>query len=464
MPKKTNKSKAGSDKLLEAHLAEQLGDGSARTSNADLEAKVIGAAFKRPSELQSIVSYLTADDFSDPRNKVFFNYIHDCYRSGKYPDAEVCIANALRNPDYEIEPEHYKDAMARCMEGDNSLDIQSACGVIHDLYVVRNLLGLAKRIEANVAQGKSSSDIVAQAETIFKTLSTDLYADDTLKDIDQLVDGLKGGWDEFLNPSVKAIPSPWSDLNGYIGGWKPGYFYIVGARPGVGKSVFLAQSAYHAALYDPSFKIAVFSHEMDGLDIWQRILCAQVGVLSDDFNQSSLSQSDKDRLTEYYQRSARRNIYISDKGGKTPLSLRSEVARFKAKHGRIDLVLIDYIQLMHVPGSKASERTQEVGSISRAIKSMSMEFNVPIIAAAQLNREFVKVGKDNRPSLADLRESGSLEQDPDVVIFPHRPSMNWTKPTPAPDDLFIIAKQRRGRTGDVVVEYKGSNYMFVQKM
>ena len=78
MPKKTNKSKAGSDKLLEAHLAEQLGDGSARTSNADLEAKVIGAAFKRPSELQSIVSYLTADDFSDPRNKVFFNYIHDC--------------------------------------------------------------------------------------------------------------------------------------------------------------------------------------------------------------------------------------------------------------------------------------------------------------------------------------------------------------------------------------------------
>lgn len=251
-------------------------------------------------------------------------------------------------------------------------------------------------------------------------------------------------------------------MNDYIGGFKPKQLYVVGARPGVGKSAALAQIAYHAALYDPSYKIAVFSHEMDGLDIWQRIICAQVGVSSEDFNVGSLSPDDKNRIREYYRKAARRNMYLSDRGGKTPMALRSELARFKSKHGRLDMVLVDYLQLMSVPGSKASERTQEVTKISNSLKSICMEMEVPLIVAAQLGREFQKKGgADARPQLSDLRESGSIEQDADVVLFPHRPSMNWTKPTPPPDDEFIIAKQRRGRTGIIPVKYIGSQFKFV---
>jgi len=464
MPKKQNKKLAGSDKLLEAHLSETLGDGSSRTTNPSLEFRYIGTAFKRPSELQSITSLVSADDFSDPRNKVFFTYLRDCYKSGRYPDTDVCLATAIRNTEFEIEESDYREALSKCLEGDSSLDIESASGIIHDLYVVRKLLGLAKRIEANVVQGKSSADVVAQAETIFKSLSTDLYSEETLKDIDELVESLPGGLEEYLQPSTNAIPTPWPDLNDYIGGFKPKQLYVIGARPGVGKTAFLVQAAYHAALYDPSFKIALFSLEMDSLDVWQRVLCAQVGITSDDFNQGALSKDDKERIREYYRKAARRNIYMSDRGGKTPMSLRSEIARFKAKHGRIDLVGVDYLQLQKIPGSKSSERTQEVGAIAKALKEMSMEFSVPIIVSAQTGRDYQKKGgQEARPSLVDLRESGDIEACADVVIFPYRPSMGWTKPTPPPDDEFIIAKHRRGKCGSIPVKYIGSQFKFVSK-
>ena len=464
MSNKKNKKNISDSFLLEASLREQLGDGSSRTANPELEFRYIGTAFKRPSELQSITSLVSADDFSDPRNKVFFKYLRECYKSGRYPDWDVCLATAIRDSEFEIEESDYRDAVSKCMDGDASLDVESASGIIHDLYVVRKLLGLAKRIEANVAQGKSSADVVAQAESIFKSLSTDSYSEETLKDIDQLIEALPGGMEEYLQPSANCIPSPWSDLNGYIGGFKPKQLYIIGARPGVGKSAALAQIAYHAALSDPGYKIVAFSHEMDGLDIWQRIICAQVGVSSEDFNLGMLSSDDKRRIREYYTKAARRNMYLSDRGGKTPMALRSELARFKSRHGRIDMVLIDYLQLMSIPGSKASERTQEVSKISKSLKDVAMEMNVPVIVAAQLSREFQKKGgTEARPSLADLRESGSIEQDADCVIFPHRPSMNWTKPTPPPDDEFIVAKQRRGKTGVIPVKYIGSQFKFVSK-
>ncbi len=459
---KKQKKKQGEDKLLEAHLSETLGDGSSRTNNWDLECRYIGTAFKRPSELQSITSLVSADDFADPRNKVFFRFLRDCYKSGKYPDYDVCLATAIRDNEFEIEASDYRDALNKCLEGDASLDIESASGIIHDLYVVRKLLGLAKRIEANVAQGKSSADVVAQAETIFKSLSTDLYSEETLRDIDELIDNLAGGMEEYLQPATKSIPTPWPDLNDYIGGFKPKQLYIIGARPGVGKTAFLVQAAYHAALYDPAFKVALFSLEMDALDVWQRILCAQVGITSDDFNQGALSKEDKEHIREYYRKAARRNIYMSDRGGKTPMALRSEVARFKAKHGRIDMLLVDYLQLQKIPGSKSSERTQEVGAIAKSLKEIAMEFAIPVIVSAQTSREYLKKGgQESRPSLPDLRESGDIEACADVVIFPYRPSMGWTKTTPPPSDEFIIAKHRRGKCGEVQVKYIGSQFKFV---
>lgn len=444
---------------VQADIAETLGDNTYGSRNPQLEQRIIGVCFRRPSELQTISACLTPDDFSDPRYRVFFEYVDKAYKGGKYPDREVCLATAKRRQDSEIEPEDYEEALRTAIEKEVEIDVEAACHEIHDLCVVRKLMGFAKRLQANISEGRSSSELIGGAEEVLRRISTDAYTGDSLLNIDQVVASSPLGIAEFTDPPLDGIPSPIAGLNEMIQGFRPGQLVIIGARPGQGKSAALCQIGYFAA--ENHFDAYLFSHEMSTFDNWTRVFCQKMGLLSQDFLHRSLTQQEKDRVKEFIGKSAARNFYISDRGGKTPLALRAELARIRARRGKVDMVLVDYLQLMHVPG-RGGNRYQEVSEISRSLKQIAMEFNTRMIVAAQLNRQIDTRQGDIKPQLSDLKESGSIEQDADLVIFPHSPGQYLKKKdgVPPPDDLLIVAKQRRGPTGEVKCKFRREYFRF----
>lgn len=455
------KNKGNADNLA-AEIQESLGDGTLKSKAPNLEKRIIGICFNRPSELQVITNSLQAEDFSDPRYKVFFNYIKLVYASGKLPDREVCLTTANRSSEFEIEEDDYQAAMDAAVQSEGDLDIEQACHQLHDLFVVRRMLGFAGKVTANIAEGKTSYEIVGQAEEFIKQVSGHILVTDTLDDIDSLLKKTPRGIAELTDPPKDGVKTPIPELNDYLYGFRPGQFYILGARPSVGKSSLLAQFAGYAA-GNQNCDTFIFSHEMSSWDFWAR-LCCQVGIVrSNDILHGTLTDEEKSVINDYIKNKAPRNLFISDLGGKTPLSLRSELARIKARRGAVGLVCIDYLQLMNAHG-RYENRNQEVSAISRSLKLLSKEFNCRVIAAAQLSRQSEnRQGTDGRPQLSDLRDSGSLEQDADVVMFLHRPSLNWKGKNggPPPDDEIIVAKQRRGRTGIIKCKYQGEYYRFV---
>lgn len=456
--------KSKSNVNVSADIAESLGLGSYRTASPVLEKKVIGICFRRPSELQVITSNLTAEDFSDPRYRVFFSYVAATYASGRLPDIDVCLTTALRSSDYEIETEDYQAAITSALGADLDGDTEAACHEIHDLHVQRRLLGLARRIEGNISDGRPSADLISQAEEFIRKISGEAVGADTLMDIDALIASSPRGIGEFLDPQSDGIPSPWPTINSLIYGFRPQHFYVIGARPAVGKTLALCQIAYHAAKL--KHRVCFFSLEMSAWDLWVRIFCSEMGLGSTDFMHRQLTDKEKDRVRDFIRDDASRTLLISDKGGRTPLSMRSEITRNIARYGHVDMVCVDYLQLMDFPG-KSKDRFQEVSAISRAIKSMAMDLNTRFIVAAQLNRMIdSRANVDNTPRLSDLKDSGSIEQDADVVIFPNRPAMYTKKKDgiPPPDDELIVSKQRRGPIGKAVVKFQGEHYRFLEQV
>ena len=446
-----------------ATIAESFGDGTFRTKNVDVERQILYQCFRKPFNLQIVTANLTPEDFSDVRHKAFYNYILSTAWQGRYPDVTVCLATAKRSTEFEVEPDDYESGMRDILEASSELDVEAACHLVHDLYIVRKILGFAKRIDSNISEGADTAELIGHAEEFIRGVAGDSIKANTLKTIDELVALQPRGLDDFVEKPRNGILSPWEMLNQYIYGFQPGKLVIIGARPGGGKSALLCQIAYEAASRGNS--TLFYSHEMWSVDMWTRIFCQQVGVRSDDFTHSSLSPEEKERVKEFIRHAAPRSLRISDSGGRTPLSLRAELSRFKSKHGNPDMVLIDYLQRMKCP-NKSGNRFQEVSEISRALKDISMEFNTRMIVAAQVSRVAEnRPGGDNRPQMSDLRESGDIEADADLIIFPHRPSLHWKKTgVPAPDDELIIAKNRQGRVGVIKMEYQGSYYRFLEKV
>ncbi len=445
---------------VEAAILEALGDGSIKSKSLPCERRIIAACFQRKAELEVICSNVQPEYFSDPRHKTFFSYVAKTFFSGKIPDIDVCLSQAGRSQEFDIDPEDYASGLREALDGGSECELEAICHELRNLYTVRRLLGFAKRISSSIDDGTPSVELIGQAEESLRKITVDVITDDTLLNLDQIIASSPIGVNEFLDPPRNGIPTPWPTINDYTGGWKPGQMVTIGARPGIGKSSFLCQALYSAAAM--GHFVVLFSLEMNAFDIWTRIFCDQVGVKSSDFMHRQLSSQEKDRIQDFIKNAAPRSLLISDKGGRTPLSMRSELARIQAKYGKIAMVGVDYIQLMTNPGKK--NRVEEIGSISTFLKRTSMDFDTRMLVAAQLNRLMDNRPGDDKPKLSDLKDSGSIEQDSDIVFLLHRPGMT-KKPKDGivlPDEV-MIAKQRRGRVGMIPMDYQGEYYRFVER-
>ncbi|MGE0688488.1 MAG: replicative DNA helicase, partial [Dehalococcoidia bacterium] len=329
--------------------------------------------------------------------------------------------------------------------------------------VYRGMIGAATTIMQIAYQGGADLDAaVSRAESMIYNLR----AGDTSRDFVHIKDFL----DPFLDPADANTSLPFNghvrtgfqDLDMNLGGLNPSDLIIIAARTGVGKTALMLNIARNAAV-GQNAKVAVFSLEMGGEQLAQRLLAGEARVNSAHLRLGMHNEVEEGRIMHAHGILSEAEIYIDDSAGATIPGLRSKLMRLKREKGRLDLVLVDYLQL--IQGNRSDNRVQEISYITRNLKEMARELEVPIIAGSQLSRA-TEQRNTHIPMLSDLRESGSIEQDADVVLFIYRESMYYTRQDwealhpdrirePYPEHLaqLIVAKHRNGPTGMVEVKF-----------
>ena len=301
---------------------------------------------------------------------------------------------------------------------------------------VEVILDESERKLFNLAEKRREGDLRAVSELMEQTLD--------------LLDKMKAS-----SSGVTGLSTGYVDLDMQLTGLHPGELIILAARPGIGKTSLAMNIAMHAALKEDK-AVAIFSLEMPADQLLMRLLASSARVDMKKLRGGRLTQNDEEKFQEMAGALYNAPIYIDDSGGLSPFDLRAKARRLKQKDPRLSLIVIDYLQLMHQKG-KVESRQLEVSEISRALKQLAKELEVPVIALSQLNRK-VEERKGGKPMLSDLRESGSIEQDADVVMFIHREDQDdgggadgedgAKSRTVIPVEL-IVAKQRNGPVGSI---------------
>jgi replicative DNA helicase len=250
---------------------------------------------------------------------------------------------------------------------------------------------------------------------------------------------------------LTGLPTGYPEIDEITGGLQPGELVIVAARPSMGKTALALNIARNAAV-DHGKKAAVFSLEMTTRSLVLRLLAAEAGIDSGTFRRGFIAVADHRKLVDAAGRLSHADLWIDDSGSLTVLEMKAKARRLKAERG-LDLVVVDYLQLAKGEGD-AERREQEISEISRGLKALAKELHIPVVALSQLNRgPETRRAEDKRPILADLRESGAIEQDADVIAFIYRDCVYNPDADPAEAEL-IIAKQRNGPTGTLKLRFE----------
>jgi len=241
-------------------------------------------------------------------------------------------------------------------------------------------------------------------------------------------------------------------------GMQPGDLIIIAARPSVGKTAFALNMAEHVAI-DQGMPVAVFSMEMGATQLAMRLVCSVGRIDQQRLRTGRLTEDDWPRLTNAIQKMQDANLFIDETPALNPLELRARARRLARQYGQLGLVMVDYLQLMSGTGSGGENRATEVAEISRSLKALAKELNVPVIALSQLNRS-LEQRPNKRPIMSDLRESGAIEQDADVIVFIYRDEVYNKDTTDKGTAEIIIAKQRNGPIGTTRLTFLGQYTRF----
>ncbi len=309
------------------------------------------------------------------------------------------------------------------------------------LNSVDDMLDNAEKTILNITRNRTDNDILG-AEEVF---------DSAIKRIQEI---------EANGDAVNGVKSRYSDLDRYTAGFQKGDLIILAARPSVGKTAFALNIAINSAAVSQG-ACAIFSLEMPAIQLAMRMLSAKAKVDGQKIRQGRLSDEEWGKINEASQELKHQKIFIDDKTGAKVSEIYAKCRKLKNDHG-LYLVIIDYIQLIQSSGNHES-RQQEVSDISRKLKALARDLDVPVIALSQLSRDLEKRNKkgDAKPMLSDLRESGSLEQDADIVMFIHRKNeINNETPNLREDVELILAKHRNGPTGIVNLAFEKANNAF----
>jgi replicative DNA helicase len=390
---------------------------------------------------------LSGDDFYKPAHGHIFDAINALYARGDSVDP-VTVADTLRRR--ELLDAIGGPAILVTLQAGTPATTTAGkyARIVEEHALLRRLIGVAGEIAEN-AYGLPD-DVPAtidRAESLVFEVAQKRVTDSTARIGDLLDDNLNRL--EALyerKESITGLPTGYDDLDEILAGLQPSNLVVVGARPAMGKTSFALGLATHAALTSDR-PVLVFSLEMSQLEVSQRILCAEARVDSTRVRTGRLTEADWGKLSHAVGRLAEAPIFIDDNANITVMDIRAKARRLRSKLGDLGLVVIDYVQLM-TGRSSAESRQVEVSEISRSLKILARELDTPVVALAQLNRS-LEQRADKRPMLSDLRESGSLEQDSDVVLFLYRDEVYNNESNDRGTAEVIVSKHRNGPVGKI---------------
>lgn len=428
---------------IESYSAAEFAPRAAQTlpNSIDAERSVLGALLQDQSAVVLAMEMLTAEDFYQPQHAAIFSCMRTLYLQPRAIDVitldeelnRVGLLAGVGGGEYLVD-------LIRMMP--TTVNVRHHINIVIEKATLRKLIRAAEAISQHSYQERMPvEDILLYAENAVFDIVMKRTGGEQLKHIAEAMTTAYAQIEEMdrNKGSISGVPTGFADLDSLLTGLHPGELVLVGARPSMGKTSFALNIAANAAHAGKS--VAIFSLEMPNEQLAMRLMCSDAHVDMQRVRHGSLRSEDWKRLSESIPALASSRMYLDDSSSLSPSQLRSRCRRLKMDKG-LDLIIVDYLQLMTSDG-RAENRQLEVSEISRKLKGIALDLRVPLVACAQLSRANTQRA-EKRPMLSDLRDSGSIEQDADVVMFLHRD--NYYRETSESTNLVevILAKQRNG--------------------
>ena len=426
----------------------------------EAEQSVLGGLLLDIKAWDQVSNTVVAEDFYHPRHKIIFASIAKSANENM-PFDPLTIASTLENQNKleEVGGMLYITELVANVAG--IANIEAYADIIQERSVLRQLINTSKQIAESAynPDGRNSQTVLDEAERLVfniaearpKTggpVSVREILHKTIEKIDALFNA--GG-------TIIGITTGFNDLDNMISGLQPSDMIIVAARPSMGKTSF-AMNLVENALFNTKKVVIVFSLEMPGEQLMMRMLASLGRINQSKVRSGKLEEEDWPKLVSAIERIKDKKLFIDDTAGISPSEMRARIRRIMREHGDIALIMIDYLQLMEIPGFSEG-RTNEISTISRSLKAIAKEFHVPIIALSQLNRS-LEQRPNKRPVNSDLRESGAIEQDADIIMFIYRDEVYNPDTEYKGLGEIIISKHRNGPIGSVRLAFIGQYTRF----
>ncbi|GAA4311081.1 replicative DNA helicase [Mucilaginibacter gynuensis] len=447
-------------------ISQYSGAGKLPPQAIDLEEAVLGALMLEKDALSTVIDILQPDVFYKENHKKIFNAIRLLFEKTSPVDILTVTAQLRSQGDLEmVGGAYYITELTNRVA--SAANIEYHARIIIQKFIQRELIRISTEVISNAYEDTTDVfDLLDKAEkNLFDIAQNNLRRDsrkmddlmtEALRDIESLKDKKDG---------LTGVASGFTELDRMTSGWQKSDLVIIAARPAMGKTAFVLTCARNAAV-DFAKPVVVFSLEMSSVQLVNRLISGEAQIEQEKIRKGNLEEWEWQQIHTKIGRLEQAPLIIDDTPALNIFEFRAKCRRLKSQHD-IQLIIIDYLQLMHGKSDgKGGNREQEIGSISRALKSVAKELNVPVIALSQLSRAVEsRPGGAKRPMLSDLRESGSIEQDADMVLFLYRPEYYGLEvdednnPTQGVGEV-IIAKHRNGETGRVRLKFVGKYVKF----
>lgn len=428
----------------------------------DLEEAVLGAMMIDKKGIDDVIDILHPDAFYDVRHQEIYRVIYDLFQQSKPIDLLTVSSQLKKNGKLDlVGGDFYLIRLTQKVA--SSAHIEFHARIILQKYIQRKLISISSEIIENAYDETSDVfDLLDDAEAkLFEVTQGNLKkssegAGDLVKQ------ALKKIEDISKKEGMSGLATGFTKLDALTSGWQPSDLIIIAARPGMGKTAFVISMAKNMAI-NFNHPVAVFSLEMSSVQLITRMISSETGLTSEKLRKGNLEPHEWEQLNVKVKRLSDAPIFIDDTPSLSIFDLRAKARRLVSQHG-VKIIVIDYLQLMTAgTSSKAGgNREQEISTISRNLKALAKELDVPVIALSQLSRAVETRGGSKRPLLSDLRESGAIEQDADIVSFIYRPEYygmtEWDDDDHTPCEgqaEFIVAKHRNGGLDNIRLKFTG---------
>ena len=428
--------------------------------SVEAEQAVLGGVFLDKEAWDKVAERVREEDFYRRDHRIIFRAISQLSNEGQPYDI-VTVAEWLENHQLLDESGGMRNLAALAENTPSASNISAYADIVRKRSILRQLVSATSDINDTVfnPQGQSSEQILEFAEqTVFEIAEQETRGRKSYQNISAYTDVVMERIQALAESesSITGIRTGYHDLDSITAGFQRADLIIIAGRPAMGKSALAVNIAETAAIKD-KHSVAIFSMEMPAEQLTMRMMSSLANIDQHKVRTGKLDGDDWIRFTSTVGMLQETKMFIDDTPALTPAELRARCRRISREHG-LDLVVVDYLQLMQVAGT-VENRATEISEISRSLKAMAKELNIPVVALSQLNRSVVS-RQDKRPLMSDLRESGAIEQDADVIIFIYRDEVYDEESSNKGMAEIIISKQRNGPIGKVKLAWRGQYTRF----